>query len=445
MPDVWTCEPLARSIDASISPPGSKSLTNRALVLAALANGPCRLENVLFADDTKHMLHALKALGLEMTVDEDERNVTTNAPASHDFATSDATVFCGNSGTTIRFLSALLAAAGDATFTLDGVARMRERPIGPLVALLNELGGNVTFADRDGYPPITVEANGLTGGEIAYPAGETLSSQFLSAALMVAPYTRRETHIALDGRQTSWPYVKMTMRLMDLFGVTPEVEIDDEDSREPQAIVVPRGRYAGTDHTIEPDASAASYFLGLAAIHPGSRVTVEGLGGDSLQGDARFADVLRRMNCHVTQTATATVVVGPDQLDGVDVDLSDMPDCAQTLAVVACFAAGETTLRGLSTLRVKETDRVAALQTELTKLGCEVRVEESPDDLSLTILPPARLKKATIATYDDHRMAMSFALAATKRRGIEIAEPGCVSKTYPRFFGDLTGILTADN
>ncbi len=441
MPDAWTCEPLARSIDATVAPPGSKSLTNRALVLAALANGPCRLENVLFADDTKHMLHALGALGLEMTVDEAARVVTTNAPASHDFATRDATVFCGNSGTTIRFLSALLAAAGDATFTLDGVARMRERPIGPLASLLNGLGGHVSFGDRDGYPPISIDANGLTGGEIAYPAGQTLSSQFLSAVLMVAPYTRRETTLGLDGRQTSWPYVKMTMRLMDLFGVTPEVEIDDEDAREPQAIVVPRGRYAGTDYHVEPDASAASYFLGLAAIHPGSRVTVEGLGADSLQGDAAFADVLKRMNCHVIQTGTSTTVVGPDQLDGINVDLSDMPDCAQTLAVVACFAAGETTIRGLATLRVKETDRVAALETELTKLGCEVRVTESQSDLAITILPPARVKKATIATYDDHRMAMSFALAATRRRGVEIAEPGCVSKTYPDYFDDLAGLI----
>jgi 3-phosphoshikimate 1-carboxyvinyltransferase len=203
---------------------------------------------------------------------------------------------------------------------------------------------------------------------------------------------------------------------------------------------VPRGRFGGTDYAIEPDASSASYFLGLAAIHPGSRVSVHNLGRHSLQGDARFIDVLGRMGAEVEQTADRTTVTGPSALDGVEVDLSAMPDLAQTLAVIALFAAGETTLRGLRTLRVKETDRVEALRTELTKLGAEVKVEESENDVSLMIIPPYRLQPATIATYDDHRMAMSFALATTKRAGIEIENPACVSKTYPGFFDDLTSV-----
>ena len=200
-----------------------------------------------------------------------------------------------------------------------------------------------------------------------------MSSQFLSAAVMVAPYTRRETQIDLAGAQTSWPYVRMTMRLMDLFGVTPEVQID-EATDAPTAVIVPRGRYAGTTYAVEPDASAASYFLALAAIHPGSTVTLSGLGSESLQGDARFADVLRKMGCAVSQSEHETTLVGPPSLQGVDADLGDMPDCAQTLAVAALFAVGETTIRGIHTLRVKETDRVAALQTELTKLGADVSV-----------------------------------------------------------------------
>lgn len=444
MSDAWTCEPVSAPFNATVDPPGSKSLTNRALILAALANGPCRLTNVLIADDTVVMLDALRQLGLKLKVDQSAKTVEVDAPASHDFATRDANLFCGNSGTTLRFLTALLAAVGDAVFTLDGIQRMRERPAGPLAGLLNDLAGNnrspVTFIDKPGLPPIRVEGTNLAGGTITYPAGETLSSQFLSAVVMVAPYTRHETRIDLNGRQLSWPYVKMTMRLMDRFDVTPEVEID-EKTEAPLAIIVPRGRYAGTDYTIEPDASAAGYFLGLAAIHPGSRITIRGLDKTSLQGDSAFVNVLARMGCEVEQAQATTALIGPASLNAIDVDLADMPDCAQTLAVVALFAAGDTTIRGLKTLRVKETDRVAALENELTKLGAEVHVREHEGDVSMTISPPARVRSASIKTYDDHRMAMSFALAATKRRGIEIEDPGCVSKTYPHYFADLARVL----
>ena len=440
MPETWTRDPITAPFDETVRVPGSKSLTNRALILAALAAGRCRLAGVLFADDTRRMLDALQHLGLSMTVDEAAATVAVDAPASPDFALEDAAIDCGNSGTTLRFLAALLAAVGDGRYTLDGVPRMRQRPAGPLIDLLNALAGRDAVAGRDGYPPLTIHSNGLAGGRVAYPAAAALSSQYLSAAVMVAPYARREVSVDLGpGRPTSWPYVRMTMRLMDAFGHTPEVHVTDDDRRRPQGIVVPRGRYAGVDHAIEPDASAASYFLALAAIHPGSRVTVPGLGTDSLQGDAAFAAVLRRMGCDVEQTPDATTVVGPQRLDGVDADLSDMPDCAQTLAVAALFAGGDTTLRGLRTLRVKETDRVAALQTELTKLGADVTVSEA-DDVTMTIAPPPRVRSAAIETYDDHRMAMSFALAATRRRGVEILDPSCVAKTYPGFFADLAAV-----
>ena len=440
MSQTWTTEPITRPIEATVKVPGSKSLTNRALVLAALASGPCELSGVLFADDTRHMLDNLKTLGMSLDISEAEKTVRVDTPASPDFATGGGELFCGNSGTTIRFLSGLLAAVGEGTFVLDGVERMRQRPIGPLVDLLNSLAGSPVVLSESGYPPITINSTGLQGGDLNYPAGTTLSSQFLSAALMAALYARREVRLDLDGLQASWPYVKMTMRLMDVFGVTPEVELDEEDES-PAAIIVPRGRYGGTDYAIEPDASAASYFLGLAAIHAGSRVTLAGLGSESLQGDARFADVLGRMGCTVKQSQGATTLEGPSQLNGIDVDMSEMPDCAQTLAVVALFAAQETTIRGLKTLRVKETDRVAALEAELTKLGGEVRIDEGDGDIALTITPPARIRGASIATYDDHRMAMSFALAATKRRGVEIEEAGCVSKTYPGFFEHLDKAL----
>ncbi len=440
----WTCQALDRPIEATVRVPGSKSLTNRALVLAALAGGPCRLTGVLFADDTRHMLDNLARLGLKLDIDEPAQIVTINAPGSGDFATVDAELFCGNSGTTIRFLSALLVAIGEARFELTGNDRMRQRPIGPLADLLNAVAGRVAVDVADnGCPPVSIDttsAGGLVGGPISYAAQKTLSSQYLSAALMIAPYTKRELHLDLGGPQVSWPYVKMTMRLMDVFGITPEVELDDHDEQ-PTAVIVPSGRYAGTDYAIEPDASAASYFQALAAVHAGSRVTISGLGTESLQGDAAFASLLKRMKCDVQQTTDRTVVTGPNQLVGIEADLSLMPDCAQTLAVVALFASGPTTMHGLKTLRVKETDRVAALQAELAKLGGDTSVTERDGDVSMTIVPPPRIRRASIATYDDHRMAMSFAIAATRRDGIVIEEPSCVSKTYPEFFDVLEQVM----
>jgi 3-phosphoshikimate 1-carboxyvinyltransferase len=442
MSETWSTAAHTGPIRGTATPPGSKSLTNRALVLSTLAAGMCELRGVLFADDTRHMLDNLQQLGLDLNINEAAKTVKVDASSSPDFATEDATLYCGNSGTTLRFLSGLLAAVGEGTFTLDGNGRMRERPIDPLVTLLNDLAGSDIASTVGPCPPVTLEpALGLAGGDLTYAAGRTLSSQYLSAALMVAPYAREEVRFDLDGVQVSWPYVRMTMRLMDIFGVTPEVEQDDQDR--PQAIIIPQGRYGGTHYDIEPDASAASYFFGLAAVHPGSEMTIRHLGRDSIQGDTKVVEVLSRFGCEVRQKADVTTVIGPSQLQGVDVDMGDMPDCAQTIAVVALFASGPTTLRGLRTLRVKETDRVEALRAELTKLGADVTVEEG-DDLSLTIVPPPRVRKARIATYDDHRMAMSFALAATKRNGIEIENPQCVNKTYPDFFDDLSHLLTAN-
>jgi 3-phosphoshikimate 1-carboxyvinyltransferase len=425
-------EPITRPFALTMAPPGSKSLTNRALVLAALAEGTSELSNVLFADDTLVMLECLGRLGFGVEIDRAARRVRV-AGGGGNVPSGDAELFCGNSGTTIRFLTALCA-LGRGQYNLDGIPRMRQRPIGELVHLLKNLGGRIEYLMNEGFPPVLVRGSprGLAGGIVRF--GPSQSSQFLSAVLQVAPFARHEVKVDLEPRQTSWPYVAMTMRLMDAFGATPHL-IRDPRSDEPRQIIVPQERYQATDYAIEPDASNATYFLAAAAMHPGSRVTIEGLGKRSLQGDVGFADVLHRMGADLVFGPDFISVGGTETFEGIDVDLSTMPDTAQTLAVAALFAEGPTTIRGLHTLRVKETDRVAALATELTKLGADVDMEG--DDL--TIQPPedGRLRPAAIDTYDDHRMAMSFALAGTKSAGVRINDPSCVNKTYPEYFEDL--------
>jgi 3-phosphoshikimate 1-carboxyvinyltransferase len=422
-------EPLAAPFMATITPPGSKSLTNRAMVLAALADGDCQLSNVLFADDTRVMIDGLGRLGFKLEVNEAEHSVLVHG-AGGTIPATDVDLFCGNSGTTIRFLTALCG-VGRGSFRLDGIPRMRQRPIGPLVDLLSNFGVRIEYLGQRGFAPLVVHGDGIAGGIGRY--GSEQSSQFLSAAIMVAPYARHEVRIDLHGPQTSWPYVAMTTQLMDTFGVTPEL-IRNRKTGLPEHLVIPRGKYQPTDYAIEPDASNATYFLAAAAVHPGSKVTVEQLGKRSLQGDVGFADALHSMGANLVFGKDFISITGPEKLEGIDVDLGGMPDTAQTLAVVALFADGPTTIRGLHTLRVKETDRLAALSAELTKLGAEVEIEADV----LTIHPPERgLRAARIATYDDHRMAMSFSIAATKSAGIVIENPACVNKTYPNFFDDL--------
>jgi 3-phosphoshikimate 1-carboxyvinyltransferase len=436
MPDV-KIRPVTAPFSAAFTPPGSKSLTNRALVLAALADGASELSNVLFADDTLVMIECLIRLGFQLDVDR-QRNAVRVAGRGGRIERDHAELFCGNSGTTIRFLTALCA-LGRGRFNLDGIPRMRQRPIGDLVTLLKNLGVRVDYLMQPGFPPVLVLADGLPGGMARF--GGSQSSQFLSAVLQVAPYARNEVRIDLDGPQTSWPYVAMTMRLMDEFGVTPEL-VRDRNTGEPRQIIVPHGTpYRATNYAIEPDASNASYFLAAAAIHPGAKMTVEGLGKRSLQGDVGFADVLHRMGADLVFGGDFITVRGPKTLEAIDADLSNMPDTAQTLAVAALFAEGTTTIRGLHTLRVKETDRVAALAAELTKLGADVVVEG--DDLSITSPRGGKLKPAAIDTYDDHRMAMSFSLAGTRAEGVTIKNAECVNKTYPRYFEDLARVTGA--
>lgn len=418
---------------AAITPPGSKSLTNRALVLAALADGTSTLRNVLFADDTHVMLDCLARLGFDVNIDH-ASHVVTVAGRGGIIPTPSAELYCGNSGTTIRFVSALCA-LGKGAYVLDGNPRMRQRPIGGLVDILHNLGVRIAYRINPGTPPIEILADGLPGGFLRYGAEQ--SSQFLSAALMAAPYARNEVRVELVGQQTSWPYVAMTMQLMDIFHHTPELE--RTPTGDPKAIIVPRGTYRAIEYDVEPDASNATYFLAMAAIHPGSRVTVEKLGKKSLQGDVGFADVLHRMGADLLFGPDFITIIGTSELRGIEVDLLEMPDTAQTLAAVALFAKGPTTIRGLHTLKVKETDRLEALATELRKLGATA---EATGD-TLTITPPAnnQLTPASIATYDDHRMAMSFAVAGTRSPGVTILDPQCTNKTYPTYFDDLRKVI----
>ncbi len=419
------CRPAHEPLDATVTLPGSKSMTNRALLAAALADGNSLLTNVLLAEDTRLMIDALRAMGVAITVDERDQVAEVTGCRGH-LPAGQAELFCGNSGTTIRFCAAL-AALGRGQYRLDGVERMRERPIGGLVEVLQTLGTGVEYSGREGYPPITVHANGLSGGHVAFRSPP--SSQLVTGLLMVAPYAGKDLFIDVTGQVPSISYLKMTTAVMDLFGVCA---IEQYGKGEAKFIVEAPQRYHAANVAIEPDASNATYFLAAPAI-AGGRVTVEGLGTDSIQGDVAFVDVLERMGCRINRAAMRLTVTGPasgDRLRGIDVDLNDMPDTVQTLAVVALFADGPTVIRNVANLRLKETDRLAALTHELTKLGATV--EEQHDGLRIT--PPERLVSAEVDTYGDHRMAMSFALAGLKSPGIVINEPQCCAKTFPDFF-----------
>lgn len=424
-----TLTPFAKPFQATIAPPGSKSLTNRALVIAALADGSSELSNILFADDTEVMIEGLRALGFDLKVNAKKGTVKVKGRAGV-IPAKDADINCGNSGTTIRFLTALCT-LGEGTYRLDGNERMRQRPIAELTMLLGELGATVEYEAATGYPPVIVKGGGLAGGMTHFPSAH--SSQYLSAALMAAPYaSERDVVVELGPGQTSWPYIEMTSRLMALFGINTWVS-REQPSGVPKEMRVPRGVYAARKYTVEPDASNATYFMAAAAVRPGASVRIPGLGANSLQGDVGFATVLEQMGAKVTQDDDAITVEGTEGLAGIDIDMGGMPDAAMTLTAVATLADGPTTIRGLHTLRVKETDRLTALQTELRKLGAGAEVEGD----SLRVMPAAEIHPAEIETYDDHRMAMSFAVVGTREAGVTILGPDCVSKTYPDFFTDL--------
>jgi 3-phosphoshikimate 1-carboxyvinyltransferase len=437
---VRAVEPIEGPLDASVSVPGSKSLTNRALVCAALAVGVSAIEGALVADDTEAMSSALRALGAGIAHGPNGRESGGAAGPAGVTVTGTGGVLAPGpleldmrlSGTSSRFLVPVVA-LGRGRYRLDGRPPLRARPMGPVLGAVEALGARVEPHGSAGHLPVTVVAPGhLIGGQLDVP-GDT-SSQYVSGLLLAAPYLQEGLRVRVATGLVARPFVGMTGAVMTAFGA--DVGVTD-DAGHPTFTVRP-GRYQGTAYRVEPDASAASYFLAAAAIC-GGRVTVEGLGDGSLQGDARFADVLAAMGARVERSARATTVVGPAHLRGLgDVDLSAMPDMAQTLAAVAVFAHGPTRVRGIDFIRGHETDRIAATVRELRRCGVDAR--EEPDGF---VVQPGIPRPARVRTYDDHRMAMSFALLGLRVRGIEIEDPDCVAKTFPGYWETLAGLGTS--
>ena len=428
-------------IVGSIRPPGSKSITNRALVCAALARGESLLTGVLDSQDTRVMAAGLAALGIGVIADWSRGEVRV-AGAGGTVPAAEATLDCAASGTTIRFLSAVCA-IGHGTYRLDGTQRMRKRPIGDLLEALQSLGVDASAESPGGCPPVVIRSRGLQGGA-ASVRGST-SSQFASGLAMVAPCTSQGMQIQFAGTLVSLPYLDMTRRVMEAFGADCSPE-GDRGWR-----IAPSG-YQGRDYAIEPDASAASYFLAAAAITGGS-VRVEGLSRRSMQGDVGFADALGRMGCTVAwnEGPEESITVTGRAVRGIDIDMNAISDTVPTLAVVALFADGPTTIRNVAHIRDKETDRIGDLTCELRRLGATV--EEHAD--GFTIAPVAHtgaespgpggagLHGATVKTYDDHRMAMSLALVGLRVPGVLVADPACVGKTFPDYWDRLDAITRA--
>ena len=414
-----------RRVAGSVRLPGSKSISNRVLLLSALASGETRVGGLLDADDTKVMLEALKRLGVDWRRDDGVLRVSGVGGA---FPVRDAELWLGNAGTAFRPLTAALALCGG-EYRMSGVARMHERPIRDLVEALRRLGARIDYLGSEGYPPLAVHPGRLHLDAPVRVKGD-VSSQFLSALLMALPLVQAPVSVEVEGELISKPYVEITVNLMRRFGV----DVAREDWR---SFRVPQARYASPGEiTVEGDASSASYFLAAAAIG-GGPVRVEGVGRGSIQGDLRFAEVLERMGAQVEMGADWVEVSSSARLKPVDMDLNHIPDAAMTAAVMALFADGPSTLRNIASWRVKETDRLAAMATELRKLGAEV--EEGSD--YLRIVPPVRLASdVAIDTYDDHRMAMSFALAALGGVPVRINDPACVAKTFPDYFAALARI-----
>jgi len=415
---VLPIEPVTRPIDAVVELPGSKSYSNRALLIAALAPGRSHITGALFSDDTHYMHRALEALGVRVQSDETAQSFVVDGVDGR-FPASAATLEVGNAGTAARFLTAAVA-VGHGTFVVDGSPAMRRRPIQPLIDGLRTLGVDAESREANGCPPVVVRADGIAGGR-ARMRGD-ISSQYFSALLMAAPYATRDVEIEVEGDLVSAPYVTMTLSTMEEFGVRVE---RDGDRR---FRVAAGQRYEARRYAVEPDASGASYFFAAAAV-TGGHVVVPRLGGRSAQGDLGLLDVLARMGCDVTIEPDAIAVQGPAQLRAVDADFTRMGDVATTLMAIAPFADGPVTVRGIAQTHYEESDRPVAAATELRRMG--LRVESTWD--SVTIYPGAP-QPCDVLTYDDHRIAMSFAVTGLRAPGIRITNPACVSKTFPEFF-----------
>jgi len=428
-PDVIEITPAAGPVSGKPVIPGSKSITNRALLIAALADGASTLTGALFSDDTRYMADALVQLGIPVTTEPDNRTMTIGGKGGSIPATS-ADLFIGNSGTTARFLAAAVA-LGTGTYRIDGVPAMRKRPIDPLLGALRQLGVDAVSELDTGCPPIRITSSGLPGGIVLMPGH--LSSQYFTAMMLAAPAARDGITIKVEGELISRPYIEITADVMRAFGV--EAQIGDAASR---AFTIPGGqRYQAREYHIEPDASAASYFFAVAAI-TGGTITIEGLGTSSLQGDVQFVRVLEQMGCAVEMGETSTMVTGPvdGKLRGGTFDFGAISDTSQTLAGIAPFVDGPVTFRNVAHIRGKETDRVGNVVKELRKLGQEV--EEFEDGMTIN---PRPVTPAIVDTWDDHRMAMGFALTGLRAPGVKLENPQCVTKTFPDFFEVLETLV----
>lgn len=417
-------EPI-RSISGDIRLPGSKSLSNRALLLSALASGNTRLTNLLRSDDTLHMVNALRQLGVNIRLNEDWDQCEVEGNSGLFCPPEEIRFFLGNAGTAIRPLTAILSLI-PGEFEIDGDKYMRDRPIEHLVDALTQLGAEVQYTKKPGYPPLRISGGRITGGH-AKISGD-ISSQFLTALLLSLPLAAEDSSIQIIGEQVSKPYLDITLNIMAKFGVS----VSNQDYH--QFSIPGRQQYRSPgSYMIEGDASSASYFFGAAAI--AGKIRVHGLGENSVQGDLAFIDVMKQMGASVKKHPE-WIEVSSAQLKGVDVDLNHIPDAAMTVATVALFARGRTSIRNIYNWRVKETDRMHAMATELRKVGATV---ETGDDY-IIIDPPINIEAAEIDTYGDHRVAMSFSLAALGNNAIRINDPDCTRKTFPDFFNVLESV-----
>ena len=415
-----------KTVDATVAVPGSKSLTQRALIAAALGAGTSKLIGPLASEDTSYTSKALEQMGVVVNRDNDE--VWTVEGSGGNLTTPEKEIFLGNNGTATRFLTSV-AALGHGEFVIDGEERMRERPIAPLMEALQGWGADMVSIHGTGCPPLRLNSKGLAGGATVLPEGK--SSQYLSSLLLVAPYAEQAASLAVKGDVLSKPYVAMTLSVMSDFG------IDVTCNEEYTSFTIPQGSYRAMEYEIEGDASNASYFWAAAAV-TGGRITVSNVPVPSLQGDALLVPLFARMGCEITRNGNGITLQGGERLEGITVDMGDMPDVVPTLAVVAAFAHGKTKIYNIEHLRIKECDRLTATLTELAKMGA--KVEEGQDYMIIHGDGGKSLHGAEIETYNDHRMAMSFAVAGLRVPGVKIQGEGCVAKSFPDFwerFGTL--------
>ena len=421
-----TLSPIS-AVEGTINLPGSKSLSNRALLLAALAKGTTKVTNLLDSDDIRHMLNALKTLGVRYQLSDDKTICEIEGLGGAFNIQSNLSLFLGNAGTAMRPLTAALCLKGnhEVEIILTGEPRMKERPILHLVDALRQAGADIRYLENEGYPPVAIRNKGIKGGNVKIDG--SISSQFLTALLMSAPLAENDTEIEIIGELVSKPYIDITLAMMRDFGVQVENQHYQKFQVKGNQSYISPGKYL-----VESDASSASYFLAAGAIK--GKVKVTGIGKNSIQGDRLFADVLERMGAKITW-GEDFIQAERYELHGIDMDMNHIPDAAMTIATVALFAKGETVIRNIYNWRVKETDRLTAMATELRKVGAEV--EEGEDFIRIQPLALNQFKHADIETYNDHRMAMCFSLIALSNTPVTILDPKCTAKTFPAFFSEF--------